>query len=102
MHDGRMTLFRLHCPDKNAMQSGTAKTGQWLLEAIDEKPQPVDPLMGWTGLPSTLREIRLRFATKEAAIAYAKQHQLEFEVVEPHARKTIMKSYADNFAYKAE
>ena len=35
--------------------------------------------------------------TKELAIAYAKKHKIDFELIEPKVRKIIKKSYADNF-----
>ena len=59
----------------------------------------VDPLMGWTSMPDTLREIDLFFPSKEAAIAYANRHGLEFEVILPKKRAPILKSYSDNFKY---
>ena len=35
--------------------------------------------------------------TKENAINYAKKKKIDFEIVEPKKRKTIKKSYSDNF-----
>ena len=37
------------------------------------------------------------FSTKELAVEYAKKHKIDFEIIEPQKRKTIKKSYADNF-----
>jgi hypothetical protein len=42
-------------------------------------------------------ELRLEFSTKELAINYAKKKKIDYEIIEPKKRKTIKKSYADNF-----
>lgn len=94
-----MPKARIYRPSKTAMQSGTAKTKYWLLEMLSPNKMPTDPLMGWTSMPDTLREIKLKFPSKEAAIAYAQQNRLAYEVVEPKPRPQIKKAYADNFAY---
>ena len=39
----------------------------------------------------------LEFASKESAINYAKKKKIDFELIEPRKRKTVKKSYADNF-----
>ena len=39
---------RIYQPAKTAMQSGTAKTHQWVLEFAPASEREVDPLMGWT------------------------------------------------------
>ncbi|MCH2395673.1 NADH dehydrogenase ubiquinone Fe-S protein 4, partial [Oceanibaculum sp.] len=56
------------------------------------------PLMGWVSSGDTMNQVRLRFATKEEAIAYAQKHGLQFVVEEPKARTIKPKAYADNFA----
>lgn len=94
-----MTKARIYSPAKTAMQSGKAKTGGWLLEMIsDAKPQ-TEPLMGWTTMPDTIREVRLKFSTKEEAIAYANKHRILYELYEPKPRPIIKKAYADNFKF---
>ena len=42
-------------------------------------------------------EIKLEFSTKELAISYAKKKKIDYEIIEPKKRKTVKKSYADNF-----
>jgi hypothetical protein len=44
-------------------------------------------------------QIRLEFATKEEAVAYAERHGIPYQVFEakPAARRGL--SYADNFAF---
>lgn len=95
-----MNTAKIYQPDKTAMQSGKQGMKQWLLEFTPDSPMYIEPLMGWTGMRDTTRQICLKFATKEAAIAYAKKHGLAFEVREPHQRSLVKKTYADNFKYK--
>jgi hypothetical protein len=94
-----MAKARIYQPDKSAMQSGKGKSKDWVLEFAPEKPYFVDSLMGWTGMTDMPQEIRLRFPTKETAIAYAQRQKLPFEVFQPHSRSHVRKAYADNFKY---
>lgn len=91
---------KIYKPTKNAMQSGTKNTAQWLLEFDSGEARFVEPLMGWTGSPDTTKQLKLRFPTKEAAIAYAEKHRIAYEVLEPKARRIIPKTYAENFSFK--
>ena len=78
------------------MQSGLAKTDKWILE-FETKDPGTNPLMGWESSSDTFTELKLEFSTKELAINYAKKKKIIYEVIEPKKRKTIKKSYADNF-----
>ncbi len=78
------------------MQSGLGKTDKWILE-FESKDPTINPLMGWESSSDTLSELRLEFSSKELAINYAKKKKLDFEIIEPKKRKTVLKSYADNF-----
>ena len=78
------------------MQSGLGKSDKWILEFETKNPTK-NPLMGWESSNDTLSEIRLEFSTKELAINYAKKMKINFELIRPKKRKTIKKSYADNF-----
>ena len=78
------------------MQSGMGKTDKWIL--IYETKDPTNnPLMGWESSSDTYTELKLEFSTKELAINYAKKKKIDFELIEPKKRKTVKKSYADNF-----
>ena len=90
---------RIYRPTRNAMQSGTANTHQWVLRFIPDAPLYTDPLMGWTGMTDTKQEIRLSFATEEEAIDYAKKNGILYELDEPKLRIVKPKSYAANFAF---
>ena len=78
------------------MQSGTAKKDKWILEFITKDPTK-NPLMGWESSSDTLTELKLEFSSKELAINYAKKKKINFDIIEPKKRKTVKKSYADNF-----
>ncbi len=78
------------------MQSGLGKIDKWIIE-FETKNTGINPLMGWESSSDTLSELRLEFSTKELAIKYAKKNKIDFEIIEPKKRKTIKKSYADNF-----
>ena len=78
------------------MQSATAKNNKWILEFITKDPIK-NPLMGWESSSDTLTELKLEFPSKELAINYAKKKKIDFELIEPKKRKTVKKSYADNF-----
>ena len=86
----------IYIPNKNPMQSGMGKTNKWVLEFKTKDPTK-NPLMGWESSSDTLSELKLEFSSKELAINYAKKKKIDFEIIEPKKRKTVIKSYADNF-----
>ncbi|MBI5114283.1 ETC complex I subunit [Rhodoplanes serenus] len=92
-------IARIYKPARNAMQSGTAKTRHWVLDYEPDEPRRVEPLMGWTSSGDTRQQVRLRFDTREEAIAFCEKRGIPYQVLEPKApsRRTI--AYADNFAY---
>ena len=91
---------RIYKPARTAMQSGTAKTHHWVLDFAPASPRAVDPLMGWTSSADTQSQVRLRFATKEAALDYAREHGIKADVQEPKTRKPNIRprGYGENFA----
>jgi len=92
---------RIYKPAKTAMQSGTAKTKEWVLDYEPEQPREIEPLMGWTSSGDMRQQVRLRFATAEEAIAYAERHGIPYQVFDAKpatTRRTI--AYSDNFAFK--
>ena len=78
------------------MQSGIAKNNIWVLEFKTKDPTK-NPLMGWESSSDTLTELKLEFSSKELAINYAKKRKIDFELIDSKKRKTVKKSYADNF-----
>ena len=81
-----MSKAIIFIPNKNPMQSGTAKNNKWILEFITNDPTK-NPLMGWESSSDTLTELKLEFSSKELAISYAKKKKIDFELIEP---KTII------------
>jgi hypothetical protein len=92
-------VARIYKPAKTAMQSGFARTKEWVLEHEPAAPRRIDPLMGWTSSEDMSAEVRLEFDSKEEAIAFAERSGLAYTVSEPKPRKAVRKSYADNFKF---
>lgn len=91
---------RIYKPAKTAMQSGTAKTREWVLEFAPASARGVDPLMGWTSSDDTQTQVRLKFESEAAALDYANEHGIEAIVFEPKERKPNIRQrgYGENFA----
>ena len=91
-----MRKAKIYIPNKSPMQSGLGKTDKWILEYETNDPTS-NPLMGWESSNDTLGELKLEFSSKENALNYAKKMKIDYELIEPKKRKTVKKSYADNF-----
>jgi hypothetical protein len=89
---------RIYKPARNAMQSGLGKTKDWVLNYEPEQPRAIDPLMGWTSSGDMKQQLRLRFESKEEAIAYCERNGIAFEVFDSQPPKRARVAYADNFA----
>ncbi|MFL5232395.1 MAG: ETC complex I subunit [Microvirga sp.] len=94
-----MTTARIYKPAKTAMQSGTARTKQWLLEFERTQPREIEPLMGWTASGDTRQQVKLWFDSKEEAIAYATREGVAYRIEEPHEAKRRTIAYSDNFKF---
>ena len=90
---------RLYRPAKTAMQSGKAKTHQWVLEFEPEAARTVEPLMGWTSSTDTRQQVRLKFDTREEAESYCKRNNIAFTVFKPREQKRRTIAYSDNFKF---
>jgi len=90
---------RIYQPSKTAMQSGHAKTKDWVIDFEPEEPRQVEPLMGWTSSGDMRQQLRLRFPSKEEAVAYCVRHGIAYQLSEtkPVSRRGM--SYSDNFAF---
>jgi hypothetical protein len=93
----RARIFR---PARNAMQSGTARTRDWVLEFSPAEARRIDPLMGWTSSGDMDSQVRLKFETRDAAEAYAKARGIEYVVQNPKTRRANIRAngYAENFS----
>lgn len=88
---------RIFQPPKNAMQSGWANTRKWVLVHPPKSPRRADPLMGWIGGDGAEAQVRLTFASREEAEAYAKAHDIPYDLELPKPRRIPPKVYSDNF-----
>ena len=91
-----MKKAKIYIPAKTAMQSGRGKTKKWTLK-FETRQEVTDPLMGWESSNDTLGEVVLHFSTKEKAVKYAKDNNIQYEIIEPKKSNFIIKSYSDNF-----
>ncbi|MFD0915587.1 ETC complex I subunit [Pseudahrensia aquimaris] len=92
----RARIFR---PAKTAMQSGKGKTHYWVLEYEPQSRKTIEPLMGYTSSSDPLAQVRMKFDTKEDAIAYAERNNIEYTVREPKEPRRRAVSYSDNFRH---
>ena len=61
--------------------AGRARENDWILSFERRTPPEFDDLMGWTGCDDTLAtEVRLTFASRAEAIAYAERQGLDYDV----------------------
>mgnify|MGYP001346165752 CR=1 FL=1 len=90
---------RIYRPAKSAMQSGRAKTEEWVLEFEPASPLKIEPLMGYTASADTQVQVRLKFPTAEAAIAYCDRHGISYFVQNPTEPRRRRTSYFENFAF---
>ena len=91
---------RIYQPARNAMQSGQAKTNAWYLDSQPADAREIDPLMGWTSSDDTQTQVRLKFDSRAAAEAYAKENGIEYTLTEPNkrAQNIRLRGYGENFA----
>ena len=88
---------RLYERYRNAMQSGKARTGEWVLEFESRAAKRPDPLTGWSGGADTQEQVKLTFPSLEAAKAYADREGIDCHVVPAGQPKLRLQAYADNF-----
>ena len=91
-----MRKAKIFRPTETVMQSGKGNTKNWLLQ-FDTLNTGINPLMGWETSRDTMSEVKLKFASKEQAINYAKKNNIDYYVIEPQKIKIIKKSYSNNF-----
>lgn len=92
-----MTIARITELERKTTQSGKANAGGWLLEFERQEPLRPDPLTGWNGSGDTSAQVRMTFDNKDAAIAYAQRHGLEYHLVPAPPVRLKLQAYADNF-----
>jgi hypothetical protein len=88
---------RIYQRPKNAMQSGKARTGDWILEFDPAEAKQPDPLMGWAGSGDMQQQVVLKFPTQADAQAYADRYGIEARVHATPPKRLKLQAYADNF-----
>jgi NADH dehydrogenase ubiquinone Fe-S protein 4 len=88
---------RIYQNPMNAMQSGQALTKKWVLEFEPSEARKADPLTGWAGSGDTQRQVKLTFATADAARSYADKYGISFSMVATPNKTLKIQAYADNF-----
>lgn len=92
-----MATARIYQRPKNAMQSGRARTQEWVLEFEPAEGKRADPLTGWAGSGDTQDQVRIGFPTHDAAVDYAEREGLAYTVIAAQERKLKLQAYSDNF-----
>ncbi|MCB2065539.1 MAG: ETC complex I subunit [Erythrobacter sp.] len=92
-----MTDARIYQRPKNAMQSGKARTQEWVLDFVPAEAKQPDPLMGWAGSGDTQQQVQLKFASADDALAYAARHGIAATVHATPTKALKIQAYADNF-----
>ena len=92
-----MTVARIIEEQRKTTQSGKAGQGRWTLEFERQERQRPDPLTGWNGSGDTATQVRLKFDTKEEALAYAQRKGFTVHLVPSAPVSLKLQAYADNF-----
>ena len=80
------------------MQSGRARTKNWVLEFEPAAAKRPDRLMGWVSSSDMLGdEVRIRFDSRDEAVSFAERCGIEYRLQAEIDRAIKPKSYADNF-----
>lgn len=82
------------------MQSGIAKSKQWVIECILPSARQPESLMGWTSSEDTLNQLKLKFDSADDAVAYAKEQGWEYTVHVAQTKRVRPRNYGDNFRYQ--
>jgi hypothetical protein len=92
-----MIVARIFENERKTTQSGKANAGKWILEFERQQALRPDPLTGWNGSSDTNPQVRMAFASKEAAIAYCEKQGMDYHLVPATPIRMKIQAYADNF-----
>lgn len=90
-------IARIYSPAKTAMQSGRANTGFWILQYEPVQAKLLEPLMGYTATSDMNNQIKIRFNSKEEAVAFACKNAIPYRIEKTYKPIRRAVSYADNF-----
>lgn len=85
--DPEAPRVRIRCLGRSVIQAGQARSRRWVLEFEPRSRPWIEPLMGWTASADTLRQVRLTFPTREAAIAFAERQGWHWRLADPAPRR---------------
>ena len=88
---------RIYQIPKNALQSGKARMGTWMLEFAPAEAKKPDPMTGWAGSGDTKEQVKLKFPDADAACAYCARYGISYTVVKTPPKTLKIQAYADNF-----
>ncbi|MEP2234517.1 MAG: ETC complex I subunit [Alteripontixanthobacter sp.] len=88
---------RIYQRPQSAMQSGRARTDEWVLEFEQSEARGTDPLMGWTSSDDMQAQVELKFPSVDAAKAYAEKYGITARVHATPPKSLKLQAYADNF-----
>ncbi len=92
-----MRQARIYSPISSPMQSGKKTDNKWLLEYIPNNTVTINPVAGCTSASDTMNQLHLFFASQEAAVNYAENHNINYELIIKHVETPKVKFYIDNF-----
>jgi hypothetical protein len=55
--------------------------------------------MNWTSSGDTQNQVKIKFSSKELAVAFAEKNSIDYTIREAKKTKIKPKSYSDNFSY---
>ena len=90
---------RIYQPAETAMQSGPARTKEWVLEYEPEAPREIDPLMGWTSSRDMKSQLRLAFEPRKKRLPMPSATASPIAFSSRSAGRQVRKSYSDNFRF---
>ena len=88
---------RIYQIQKNALQSGKARTDKWVLEFAPNEAKKPDPLTGWAGSGDTQSQVKLTFPSVDAARAYADKYGIDYRLITTPLTPLALHFYAHNF-----
>ncbi|KAL2725193.1 hypothetical protein V1478_007866 [Vespula squamosa] len=91
-------MVRIYQPPKNSMQSGTNNIAYWQID-FDTRERWENPLIGWTSTGDPLSNMKVDFASKEAAILHCERMGWKYYIQKPNKVDPKPRSYGSNFAW---
>lgn len=92
-------IARITKPTKNCMQSGTENTRLWQIQ-FEELERWENPCMGWGSSGDPVSSLKIKFTSKEQAIAFCEKNNWRWYTDKSQEKKRSKRSYADNFSFR--